>query len=187
MQSLILLLFYFVSPIYRKHKTYKLCIKHNIFSYHARKWLIITHVRKLTCKLLNFLRLLESSSSLFIFFQFPMNQTWIKIGKPMGSGLKIPFPRDFTNVTTSIGNSDTQKKICLHFKVIIFVHCTHFTTLHLLILRHWKMPKHTLFTALGTGRLSLTSWVQGCLEDASSIKFLTKLVLGFSQYDQVIA
>ena len=27
----------------------------------------------------------------------------------MGSGLKIPFPRDFTNVTTSIGNSDTQK------------------------------------------------------------------------------
>ena len=79
------------------------------------------------------------------------------------------------------------KNFCLHFRVIIFVHCTHFTTLHLLILRHWKMPKHTLFTALGTGRLSLTSWVQGCLEDASSIKFLTKLVLGFSQYDQAIA
>ena len=110
LQSLILLfVFFFVLQIYRKHKTYKLCIKHNIFSYHVCKWLIITHVLKLTCKLLDFLRLLESSSSLFISFQFPMNQTWIKIGKPIGSGLKIPFPRDLTNVTTSIGNSDTQK------------------------------------------------------------------------------
>ena len=44
------------------------------------------------------------------------------------------------------------------------------------IQQHWVM-----------GMLSLTSWVQGCLEDASSIKFLTKLVLRLRQYDQVIA
>ena len=38
----------------------------------------------------------------------------------MGSGLKIPFPKDFPNVTTSIGNSDTQKNSAIIFSELIF-------------------------------------------------------------------
>ena len=42
----------------------------------------------------------------------------------MGSGLKIPFPRDFTNVTTSIGNSDTQK-ISVYISELLFLYIVH--------------------------------------------------------------